>query len=363
MQELSTLRHFRAETDRRRWLLGLAVTQDCRRLESALVAFEGQGLDCRPQPAAVHTVDVPRDIRALFLRLTRGRHRHAAEIGVLATRLAELQASVVAEMAAVASRVWDRVLVVGVVDPGLWHRAPDGLLGYQSICDGAAVAELCGLSVIDAFPARDVAQNGDGQWTTALPLWLMLRHPRHTRASVSLGEVVQLLYLPAGDGAILSERILAWQFSCRATMCSLIAEGQFSGRAARRTEAHASIADAIVKSLERLPGSFPAPKQLLFAGEEFRNSALRAACVERMPGITLIEHAEHAISEGLLAAAAASLALLHIDQTPANLPHLSGARAPRVLGRIHCGSPHRWQRLVREWAQQKPAVVTLRAAI
>ena len=48
----------------------------------------------------------------------------------------------------------DRVLAAGLHDPGFWGHAQGDVLGYSGWCDAARVAELTGLNVLDAFPAR-----------------------------------------------------------------------------------------------------------------------------------------------------------------------------------------------------------------
>jgi anhydro-N-acetylmuramic acid kinase len=62
------------------------------------------------------------------------------------------------------------------------------------------------------------------------------------------------------------------------------------------------------------------------------------------------------------AAATAWWGQLYLDQTPANLPTLTGARAPRVLGRFTPGAPQQFLRLTRLMAASQP-VVSLRTAI
>jgi anhydro-N-acetylmuramic acid kinase len=62
------------------------------------------------------------------------------------------------------------------------------------------------------------------------------------------------------------------------------------------------------------------------------------------------------------AAATAWWGQLYLDQTPGNLPSLTGARSPRVLGRLTPGSPQQFLRLTRHMAASQP-VVSLRTAI
>jgi hypothetical protein len=71
----------------------------------------------------------------------------------------------------------------------------------------------------------------------------------------------------------------------------------------------------------------------------------------------------HPAGNGAQAAAAAILALLFLDQTPANSPRITGVEVPRVLGRLTPGSPTHWNALLREVAGGKGAIMSLRSAL
>ncbi len=81
-------------------------------------------------------------------------------------------------------------------------------------------------------------------------------------------------------------------------------------------------------------------------------------------GLPLVAESALGVPSGMRGAAvAAVLALLHLDQTPACPTAITGARTPRVLGRLTPGSPQAWQRLMCELTAHRPAVVSLRSAI
>ncbi|MDI9443817.1 MAG: anhydro-N-acetylmuramic acid kinase, partial [Planctomycetota bacterium] len=68
-------------------------------------------------------------------------------------------------------------------------------------------------------------------------------------------------------------------------------------------------------------------------------------------------------SDALAPAAAAILALLHLDQVPANVAGITGAEVPRILGRLTPGGPQAWQRLLAACASGGAGVRPLRAAL
>jgi anhydro-N-acetylmuramic acid kinase len=326
------------------------------------------------------------------------------------------------ELATEAARVWDRILAVGVLDPGLWYQAADGLIGYLSLSDAARLADLSGLSVVDAFAARDLALDGAGGPLTALPYWIALRHAQKPRLLVEFADQTRITYLPAArepDGAdqvmqwrlarglhwlerlshalnsirvaadscpdaqLIPELQALWQSEQPAEMemaeaetgvwastrkelapaLLLIQEKAWPASSVLQTAVHC-VAQSVVALVADYVLQQSKQPQLVVTGGGPLAAMLRQQLIESLPGIAVASDHELGFpGEMLPSVAAALLAQLNFDQTPANLTHLTAARTPRVLGRLTPGSPRNWQRLVRHLAEQKPAVVSLRAAM
>jgi 1,6-anhydro-N-acetylmuramate kinase len=62
-------------------------------------------------------------------------------------------------------------------------------------------------------------------------------------------------------------------------------------------------------------------------------------------------------------AAAAVLAMLHLDQVPANPTSITRAATPRLLGRLTGGSPQNWQLLLETCAGSSSLLRPLRTAV
>ena len=58
-----------------------------------------------------------------------------------------------------------------------------------------------------------------------------------------------------------------------------------------------------------------------------------------------------------------TVALMLVDQVPANTPSLTGADVPRILGRITPGSPLNWHHVLAAMSQTLPEKLPLRNAI
>ncbi len=344
----------------------------------------------------------------------------------LAARLADHQAALVDALLSQAGVSPSRILALGVADPGLWSGPAASPGAYFCLGEPARLAELTGLNVVDAFPARDVAQGGQGGPLNAVPLWLLLRHPRKHRLVLDLGRTTRLAWLPpsspenglpaglrafdVGPGTYLLDRLaerltggehrfdpgghlavqgqriepllehwLADPYFRRTTprwhprgvrperfllqaMQKAVHEG-WSIRDLLCTATH-FVAEAVNLAIQRcLPQATPIDEIVVGGGGQ-NNGLLLREVAARLPGIPVRRSQELGIVwEGLDPACAGLLALMHLDQVPGNPPEVTGAEVARVLGRLTPGSPQNWQRLLSDLIGCKPAVRPLRSAL
>lgn len=416
--------------DRRRCAVGVAVSPDGTRISAALVWAEGRGLAMRAQVGEGITAQLPAETVASFAYLgDRSAARSPAavvqSIAALATRLADHQAALVDALLSQAGVAPARVLVLGVVEPGLGIGLGGSASAYLSPGDPVRLAELTGLNVVDAFPARDIAQGGQGGPLHAVPLWLLLRHPRRNRLVVDLGRTTRLAWLPPCQEDSVPGRLRAFDVGPGTHLLDQLAErltgGEHrfdpGGRLAvqgqriepllehwladpyfRRTiprwhplgvrperfmveamkqavdrgwsirdllcTATHFIAEALHCAIQRcLPEDAPIDEIVVGGGGQ-NNGLLLREVAAKLPGIPLRRARELGVAwEAADAACAALLALLHVDQVPANPPEVTGAEMARVLGRLTPGSPQSWQRLLADLIGCKPAVRPLRSAL
>ncbi len=180
----------------RRFVVGLKVGSACRQVAAALVAAEGAGLQTRAQVMALHTVALGPEIAQCFRLLDSGQSTPAMALAQFRAALAESQSAAVAELLATAGIAPGRVLALGVNDPGLWRCEVGRCPEYLGLSDPALLAEGTGLNVVDAFPARDLAQRGQGGPVTPLAEWVLLRDRQAARCLLDLGRTFRLTYLP-----------------------------------------------------------------------------------------------------------------------------------------------------------------------
>ncbi len=413
--------------DARRWVVGVLVSSDCARLAAAVVAAKGRGLEIRAQVGPVLTVENPPEVVGLFGHLDDPGGGSAdsdtvASVASLRDQLASAQASLVTELLDEARIAPARVLAMGVHDPGLWGRTG----GFMGLCDPARLAESTGLNVIDAFPARDVVAGGQGGPITALPKWILLRHPNRNRLILDLGRTIRMTYLPADRGLQPASGIVSFevgpgmrlldQLTVRLTTGEHRFDpgGRFAVQGRRIPElidhwlqepglkrplprwhprgirperflldavqmavesgwsvqdmlcsATHFLAEEIAVAVRRWLPQDAKPDEIALSGGGQQNGMLLREITARLPELPMLRIEEIGISSPALGPASpAILALLYLDQVPANHPRTTGAEVTRVLGRMTPGSPQSWQRLLQELTGSSPTTLRpLRSAI
>ena len=188
-----------------RLMAGLSIDERFRTVEGALVVSVGNGKYLRLQHAALASVRIPDTISGTIRAFFEETSNDWAQLAPMLADLAEIQSAVVEQIKRAAGKYVDRVMAVAVVDPGLWTEDFDGRRSYTSLCDATRLAELAGVTVIDAFPARDIAAGGKGCSLDAIPLWLMLADRNAKVASQNRVVLIaqgqsRCYWLPPSDG-------------------------------------------------------------------------------------------------------------------------------------------------------------------
>ena len=195
----------RALFDRtRRLVAGLHVDDRFESISGSLVVARGRGKSLRVLYCDSIVRPIPEVIRSHALELTRGSYS-GADFRSCIGELADFQSAVVEELKLKARKYVDRILAVSVTDPGLWHKEIDGALSYSSLCDSTRLAERTGITVIDAWPDRDIAVGGNGGPLDPICLWLLLadRHRKIARKAnvvLRVGNEASGYLLPPSDG-------------------------------------------------------------------------------------------------------------------------------------------------------------------
>ncbi len=255
--------------------------------------------------------------------------------------------------------------------------------GYTvQLVNGAKLAELTGITVVCDFRSRDIAAGGEGAPLVPAFHQAMFHNSRRSRAVVNVGGIANLTQLPSrgvvtgfdcGPGNCLLDAWIrckrrkpydaggAWAASGRVLprlLNKLLAHpylrrrppkstgrGEFDLRWLRRTLTGTELpADVQATLLEftaaTIAGAVRAhgagAREVFVCGGGARNRALLERLAALLPGRRIATTAALGIDPGHVEALAfAWLARQALKRKPGNLPAVTGARGPRVLGAIY----------------------------
>lgn len=345
-------------------------------VDAALVDFSGE----TPRTLATHWLPYPLPLREQALHLQAPAPDELRAAALFANDLAHLYAAAVRQVLAAAKVLPSDVAAIGCHGQTLRHQPA---AGYTLQANNAALlAELSGIAVVADFRSRDIAAGGQGAPLVPAFHEAVFGNPGRHRAILNVGGIANLTDLnpgwpvrgfDCGPGNLLMD---AWIERHEARHYD--ADGQWAASGQRLPDLlHALLADGFFnrappKSCGRedfnlawverhLAGSerpqdvqatlleltalcaaraidqwCGAPEEIFVCGGGARNRALLGRLRHHLPG----RRVDSTDSLGqpadwVEAVAFAWLAWRTLGGLPGNLPAVTGARGPRVLGAIH----------------------------
>ena len=361
--------------------LGLMSGTSADGIDAALVQFPQDG-GCRFLHGHTHPWDPA--TREMLIALGQGAEPSSMDA------LGQLDATVGITFAAAANQLLEdagvqraQVQAIGSHGQTIRHRPLSNPAFTWQIGDANRIAELTGITTVADFRRRDVAAGGHGAPLMPAFHLAMLGSADEDRAVLNLGGIANLSLI-ARDGSIRGfdtgpanalldgwcQRHLGHSYDAdgafaasgrvdEALLARLLAEPWFAlppPKSTGREQFHldwvaaqlpadalapadvqatlleltaATVADAL---LTQLPGA----RRLLVCGGGVRNPQLLLRLQARLPGVVIGSSAEHGLDPDYMEAMGfAWLARETLAGRPGNLPSVSGARGPRILGAIH----------------------------
>jgi anhydro-N-acetylmuramic acid kinase len=345
-------------------------------VDAVLVDLAGE----RPAVAghAYRELDAP--LRSALLELQRSGPDELHRAAICANALSRRYAEAIGELLAGAAPEARALRAIGCHGQTVRHR-PDA--GYTlQICNPALLAELTGARVVADFRSRDVAAGGQGAPLAPAFHAVMFGSASEDRAVLNLGGIANLTFLPAqgpvagfdtGPGnclldlwaqrhlgrpmdesgvwaaggspepALLRELRAEPYFQQRppkSTGRDLFNEAWLLPRAAAFADARrvqATLLELTVGTIaDALRAHYPTARRLIACGGGVQNAHLMARLAAALAPLTVESSARHGIEPSHVEAAAfAWLARQALAAAPGNLPAVTGARGPRVLGAIY----------------------------
>jgi anhydro-N-acetylmuramic acid kinase len=394
-----------------RYFIGLSSGSSLFGVDAALVRAEGDGTDLTLK--LEHFLHAPfgNELRELLWRVTTSEAPELRHLATLHRVLGETYALAVKQLLEQNRVPAQQILCIGCPGQMLWHD-PEGR--YPSMLHlgmMGALAERTGLTTLSDFSSRDIALGGRGLPITALVDAMLFHHAREHRVLVHLGSVASVVSMPAPLGPN-ARNVIGYQ----AAPCTMLLDGlmrlltngrehydaggkhavqgrclepllerwmqnhffqQRPPKSVPRQEFGADFLNRAIEQAKRLHGNlhdvlctmthfvasaivhslqhdFPAmPARVLLSGKGVRNGLLWHLLEQKVHPLPLEKTDVHGIpSEACKALAHAGLAALTMDGVPINLPAVTGASGPRLLGQFSPGASGNWARCLAWMARQ-----------
>lgn len=356
--------------------IGLMSGTSMDGIDAALVEFGGKTLKLHQ---LVHQ-PFPPPLRDTLLALNQAGDNELHRAAQAANALSLGYAAIVQTLLAQTGIDAKNIAAIGCHGQTVRHQPQ---LGYTTqLVNGALLAELGGITVVCDFRSRDIAAGGEGAPLVPAFHQAVFASPQLSRAVINIGGIANISVLPvtgevtgfdcgpgnalmdgwiaahrnqpydaggawAASGRVLPElceRLLAHPFFKRQPPKSTGREtfhlewlrSALSGHE-RSEDVQATLCELTAASIaQALAAHCTDAKEIYLCGGGARNTALSARLEALLPGRRVAATDELGIAaEAVEAAAFAWLAARTLAQKPGNLPRVTGARGPRVLGAIY----------------------------
>ncbi|WP_027965843.1 anhydro-N-acetylmuramic acid kinase [Halomonas halocynthiae] len=370
--------------------IGLMSGTSLDAVDAALVRVH---IDHPPELIASHGEAMPDELRAALYQLCHANQVSFAELARAEDAFCRLQATAVQKLLKKAQITANEIRAIGSHGQTIEH-APGGYDGGPAytwqLDNPSLLAELTGCCVVGDFRRRDLAANGQAAPLAPAFHTALFRHPEQWRLVLNLGGFANLTVLPpASDSrqplgfdtgpanALMDawiERHLgeaydkdgSWAASGQvdeALLSRCLADPFFSQPPPRSTgreyfhldwlNGHlrgdersedvqatlsaltaASVAQGVDLAMQTFNASTPAA--LFACGGGASNIHLMTRLAHHLPGTEIYDTSRLGWSADWLEAAAfAWLAWRRLEHLPGNLPSVTGARGPRILGGVY----------------------------
>ncbi|TAL94641.1 MAG: anhydro-N-acetylmuramic acid kinase [Rhodanobacter sp.] len=360
--------------------LGLMSGTSADGIDAALVSFERN----MPQVLATRSHAWPADLRNRMLALAQTETTLDLDVfGRLDTEIGNCFADAALGLLEQSGTAASSVVAIGSHGQTVRHR-PTGEFPFTlQLGDPSVIAERCRIDVVADFRRADIAAGGQGAPLLPALHAMLLRTPGRTRAVLNLGGIANITVLAAdgdvrgfdtgpanglldawcqrqlgepfdrdgvfaGSGQLLPgllEGLLADPYFAlpppKSTGREYFHLGWLAERAPVATlkpaDVQATLLELTARSVANAVAQHaPGADKVLVCGGGVHNARLMQRLEELLAPHSLCSTAEHGIDPDFLEATAfAWLARQRLLKLPGNLPAVTGARGPRVLGAIY----------------------------
>jgi anhydro-N-acetylmuramic acid kinase len=368
--------------------------------DMALTRISGTGADMRVEVIGSSSVPLPNELAKGIFAMYPPNRRSMRRVLELGLRLAEQHAAWIAEFVQQQNLSMEDVDLIAYHGIALYHGSRDRgrMPGQLEIGDPAVIAERTGCTVVAQLRTRDIAAGGEGAPLSPYCDWVLFRDDAVGRAVQNIGGIANVTGLKPGatlqdliafdtgpGNLVLDGMVSLWsngrqhfdrggEIAARGTvhegLLSELMETPYVRRPLPKSTGREIFGDRFVAALmersERLGLSFEdalatataftaetiayhydrflAPRfridEVIIGGGGQHNQTLMRMLRERLAPIPVRLHGEFGIDGDIREAVYwAMLANETIQGQPANVPSVTGASRPVVLGHIIPGRP------------------------
>ena len=363
-----------------RLFLGLISGTSADGIDTALVRFAGDGPQARAELVFGRTYPWAPALHERLVALGQQSARlDLDEVGELDVRIGRAFAQAANAAIAESGVARDAIVAIGSHGQTLRHRPHGDAPFTLQLGDPSSIAEACGIPVIADFRRRDVAAGGHGAPLVPAFHAALLHDAGEDRAVLNLGGIANLTLLPAQgtvrgfDTGPANGLMDAWclrhhgqpfdaggAFASRGRiderlLARLLDEPWFAQpppKSTGRDQFHLGWVEAALAGGESpadvqatllaltarsvadaLRATQPDTRRVIACGGGVHNPVLMATLAAELPDAAVESSAAHGLDPDCVEAMAfAWLAREHLAGRPGNLPAVTGAAGPRVLG-------------------------------
>jgi anhydro-N-acetylmuramic acid kinase len=188
-------------------VIGLMSGTSVDGIDAALVEINGTEQDLEVKLLEGETFAYPQDLRNQILAICGGKALNIAE-------LADLDDAIAIQFANAAQQIQAQqpAALIGSHGQTIYHRPPiKDRLGYSyQVGRGEMIAHLTGIQTINNFRVADIAAGGEGAPLVSKIDLCLLSHPTKTRAIQNLGGIGNVTYLPPKTATNWDAQIFGW---------------------------------------------------------------------------------------------------------------------------------------------------------
>ena len=379
-------------------VIGLMSGTSADAIDAALCEIDGAPPQLTARTLHAITYPYPDGFQARILEGCLPEHSRVDTLCQLNFDMGELFAKAALAVIEAAGVTPADVDLIGSHGQTVWHMVQPGgaVSATLQITEGAVIAERTGITTINNFRTRDVAAGGQGAPLTGYADWLLLRHPTAWRAIQNIGGIGNVTFLPplrdshsvpvafdTGPGNALIDGAVAFITDGRESydrdgqraqrghldedwLHDLSAHPYYAQKPPKTTgrelfgatmaadlvrtgRANGITDDDIIATITGLTAASIAdayarfgparPEEVILGGGGARNPALVSLLQTLLPGSRVLTHEDVGLdSDNKEAVVFALLAHETWHNRPGNLPALTGADHPAVLGQIIPGA-------------------------